>query len=507
MNQVDYRKTFPSDTKPDVTWEEIGFAEFPVVTTSLKRPPTDTIEFAEQLGIDDQGEARFRTWKVVASREFGLPRLPDLDVFIGILKLLEQHNYERRLVVCTARDICQIAGLSRGGETYSRIKAALQRFTHTGYSAKNVFRHPGSKEVILAEDWDILSDFRLLAERQDTAIEDGLPSSYVAVSAAFLNRLKNGQRKPIDLGLWRELPLGLEKPIYHYLDKNFHGGKERHEIGLTKFGKRIALMGTYKPSKLKRLYAKPLTNLTRLGFLAGFRFEESRTPDDPEKVVFLPGPRARSQRRTEPRIPTYQKAAEPRSKERLSGNSATPEPPSDQLVTYFSLKQFGVEKISATNRERATAATILEHAKGDLDTARAIIDFAIAESRKTNFNMRTIGAVLTNTYPERAIAALEATRAATEAAVRRRAEADLKQQYETWHRAEVGRRLAGLSPQERERLVTEASEELRAGKNGAMFDQWPEQRERLVDHKVRRRIGHDLPSYNEWLSQERGAAA
>lgn len=489
--------------RQDITWEEIGFAEFPIVTTSLKRPPTDTLEFAEQVGTDEVGEARFRTWKLVGSTEYGLPRLPDLDVFIGILKVLEQHHYERRLIVCTARDLCAIAGLTRGGETYSRIKAALKRFTHTGYSAKNVFRHPGSKETVLAEDWNIIADFRLLADRQDPAVEDGLPSSYLAVSAAFLNRLKHGQRKPVDLGLWRELPLGLEKPIYHYLDKNFHGGKERHEIGLTKFGKRIALMGSYKPAQLKRLYAKPLATLASLGFLSSFRFEKSRSVDDPEKIVFFPGPRARTRRKSEPRVPIYQNDPESRSDARIRANLGTQEASPDHLVSYFSLKQFGVAKASVSARERITAGTILEHAGGGIEKAQAIIDFAIQEAKKTGFNMRSIGGVLTNSYPERALAALEADRKKVSTGIERRAQADLKQQYETWYRQEVKKRHEALAPVERDRLLTEAMEELRTGPHAASSLNLSDHHLRLLaESKVRRKLGRNLPSLEDWCAPQ-----
>jgi hypothetical protein len=401
---------------------------------------------------------------------------------------------------CTARDLCAIAGLTRGGETYNRVKAALQRFTHTGYSAKNIFRHPVSKEPVLAEDWNIIADFRLLPDHQDSALEDGLPASYLAVSAAFLNRLKNGQLKPVNLGLWRELPLGLEKPIYHYLDKNFYGGKDRHEIGLNKFGNRIALMGTYKPSQLKRLYNKPLANLAKLGFLAGFRFEKSRSAEDPEKIVFFPGSRARIQRKAMPRLPMHQQTPDPRSDARISGNSATPESDVERLVAYFSLKQFAVEKTSVSARERLTARQILGDAGGDFAVARAIIDFAIQEAKKTGFNIRNIGGVLTNSYPERAIAARTAAHNNASAGVAQRTQADLKHRYETWHRQEVKKRYESLEPEERDRLLTQAQNDLRTDRHSATFLGLPEHyRLLMAESKVRRRLGRDLPSFDEWV--------
>src|SRR5580765_4880838 len=106
------------EERADITWEEIGFAEFPIVTTSLKRPPFNTLQFIEAIGKGVAGEPLHRTWKMVSSSEYGLPRLPDLDVFVAILRGLERHGYEKKLIPCTAREICADVGLTPGGETY-----------------------------------------------------------------------------------------------------------------------------------------------------------------------------------------------------------------------------------------------------------------------------------------------------------------------------------------------------------------------------------------------------
>ena len=90
------------------------------------------------------------------------------------------------------------------------------------------------------------------------------------VGNRFLEKLRNGQLKTVDLALWRELPLGLEKPLYHFLDKNFYQ-KSRYEIGLCKLAKRIALTGKYDNAQRRRKIEKPLRNLLALDFLAEFR--------------------------------------------------------------------------------------------------------------------------------------------------------------------------------------------------------------------------------------------
>lgn len=374
-------RTKKQDTNPDqelflakrsavqeTTWEEIGFAEFPIVTTSLKRPPFDTLEYIERVGTDDAGEPIHRTWQVVSSSEYGLPRLPDLDIFIAILKLLEVHNYEKKLVMCTVHQICEAVGLTPGGTTYQRIKSAFIRFQTTSYLAKNVFTDKETDTRILSEGWDIITDHRLLPDTQSKAVRDGLPPSYFAVSAPFLNRLRKGQPKPIDLGLWRELPLGLEKPIYHYVDKNFHGGKDRHEIGLNKFGKRIGVTGKYNRAQLKRLYKKPLTNLVKVGFLAEYCFEPSKNPADPEKVVLFPGPRARSKRRSTKPDPRYQKSGQRPAEGQISPHTA--------LAARFRQARYGEENANPSASQARAAKKLLAACNGNLEIAELAVDFA-----------------------------------------------------------------------------------------------------------------------------------
>jgi hypothetical protein len=192
--------------RADTTWEEIGFAEFPIVTTSLKRPPSDTLEFIEPIGKDAEGNPLHRTWKMVSSSEYGLPRLPDLDIFVAILKALERHNYEKKLIPCTAADICADVGLTPGGETYQRVKAAFLRFQTTDYVAQNVFTDPKTKNRVVSEGWSIIADHRIVTDAAKPS-SDGLPPSFFAVSSTFLNRLRQGQRKQVDLGFWRQLEL------------------------------------------------------------------------------------------------------------------------------------------------------------------------------------------------------------------------------------------------------------------------------------------------------------
>jgi len=448
---------------PETTWEEIGFAEFPIVTTALKRPAFDTFEFGERIGTNPEtGQPLERKWKMTSTEVYGLPRLPDLDVFVALLKLAERHNYERRLIITTAKEICDLSGLTPGGTTYERIRDGLRRFANTLYTAVGVFWNRGAKQPVLSEEWSIVDELRLLPDFQDPAIADGLPPSYVLLGTKFLNRLRIGQLKPLDLALWRQLPPGLAKPVFRYLDKNLHR-KDSHEIGLLKLGQRIALTGRYNRAQLRRLYHKPLTSLVDVGFLSDFRFEKTKSADDPEKVVVFPGPRARTRARTSQRPSTTQEPPNDAPRASSVRNSALPEVPPDaitEVVAYFSEVFHGVAKVDATPSELAAAQELVTRCGGSIEDAKASIDLAYKESRHWTPPASNFRAVLTNDFPERGAAHRKEQLERQERAEQERREQEAIEAARRELGAEARQRFEALSDDEREQLVNAQASKL-----------------------------------------------
>ena len=483
------------------TWSEIGFSEFPIVAASLKRPRQDTLEYLECIGHDAKGEPIHRGWQVIGSHEYGRPRLPDLDLFVAILKLLEKHNYEKRLVVCGEKQICDIVGIPRGGETYKRLRAAFLRFQTTSYVAKNIFIDPQTGDRVISEGFSIIDSHRLLPDHKKGNVTDGLPPSYLSVGAGFLNRLKNGKLKPLDLALWRELPLGLEKPLYHALDNRLWGSTTNFEIGLCKLARKIGVTGHYNRSQLQRLFKKPLLNLVNIGFLSEFRFEETRTDEEPAKVIVFPGPRARTQSNKSVGLSSPPVRAE-KPLERLSEpNTASLDVA--RVVNCFSLNQFGVEKKRASAREQQVARAILAHAGDDMDVAEFIVEYAISEAGRVNFKMQSIAAVLTNSYPERALAALEEERKREHQRDARRRQQDEFQAAESARQKDGNERWVTLDQDTRQDLIQAHYDKIKRfgkGRSGSAFT--PENFRKWAENSARKEfIDQELPEgtwYENW---------
>lgn len=443
---------------PDYTIEEIGLAEWPIVIASKKRPPVNTVEFSEKVGTDPEtGEPLERSWKMLGSEDYGLPYLPDLDLFVSILQLAHRYEYQKPIVNTTAHELCALAGITPGGTTYQRMLAGLNRFKFSGYAADRVFHKPGARTPIIGEAWSIISNFRLLPDYQDPDIRDGMPASYLHIDIRFLNRLRNGQQKPLDLVIWRQLGSGLAKPLYRYVHKNLYN-KDRYEIGTQKLVSRIGVLTAYNPAQRKRLLRPHIQRLVDCGILhRSSTFEKSQMSHDPEKVIFFPGPEARKTRRKGKRAitPTIEAKQLPESLSAPNLEAVSSAYPT--LMAHFSsLNQFQTERARTTRSEREVLRQVLDHADGDLEAAKYIISYALEKWP----GMKTIRGVLENGYPEQALGERkQREQRAKESAERRQRDEEYQRAMEA--RFEEGkRRFLELSEEAQEELMAEHKEKL-----------------------------------------------
>ena len=407
---------------PDTTWEALGFAEFPIVTTSFKKPPFSVLEFVQELGEDDDGNPIKRLWKLKSPEDPGLPRLPDLDVFIAILTLLQETSYQKRTIFCSLKDVCDIVGLKRGGTTYAKIRDGFQRFAECTYTSDQTFIDPKTKQKIDLETWEIIVESRFTQDDRGHILP-----CYFEVSKRFLRIAKDTQRKPLDLTMWRKLPMGLEKPLFHYLDKNLYQ-KGEHSIGLKKLSERIGLTRSYGPAQLRRLYRKPLETLVDLGFLERFTFEEARSRTDRQKLVVFKArkPAVAVQIPIEATQPPEQGKQAPAAK----NEPATQDQAADLVRQFHEL--ISSQRPETLDRTELARARKLLKLQGSYELARYTVDFAVRAGHKTGFDMQNFGAVLANNYPGSARTEYEAERRRREEAQRRQEQTAAEARAEAW---------------------------------------------------------------------------
>jgi len=487
-----HRQVLTPTRVSDTTREEIGFAEFPIVTAAVKRPPFNTLEFVEQVGLV-KGKPIYRTWKMVGSEEYGLPRLPDLDVFIAILRLAERHQYRKRVIMTTAKELCDIAGITPGGETYTRLKLGLNRFTTTSYVSDRVFKHPKSKQPILGEAWSIVAEFRLLPDIQDPAVADGLPPSYIMLGEKFLNRLRNGQLKSVDLALWRKLPSTLAKPLYHYLDKNLYK-KTRFEIGTRKLAERIAITGKYNPSQRRRLFEVHAQTLVKHGVLDRFKFEPatSTSTSDPEKIVIFPGPHtlAKSTRK----IVVEKSSTGTTPTEAMSKPSkGVSDEPAFEILNYYAQVLPGASVTGRANER--LARKLLDRCSGDIEKAKQVIVHFRREAALTNWeNIHSFAALFSHEekYIDKALNHEHHERRTDEAHAKQMREEKLLNEYHLHIAAELD--------QWEKDYPKDYAERLKGAKKAALssqdrrFRRWTDDTlTSFARHRVRAQLHRELP--------------
>jgi hypothetical protein len=186
--------------------------------------------------------------------------------------------------------------------------------------------------------------------------------------------------------------------------------------------------------------------------------------------------------------------------QRVNSKKATPL--EDHLAVELVARFHSLRKHS----RRAPSAKEVGQAKSllaELGQSRAhfVLDFAIAEARRTRFEMRYFGAIFQ--YLEEALARFETERArlASAAAARKETEEEERRlAYSRWRSQEVNRLRQGMAPAEMEALTKRVRSQLAERSGGRQTIGFEAFVSREVDGLIAE--AHDLPPYETWREQE-----
>ena len=220
-------------------------------------------------------------------------------------------------------------------------------------------------------------------------------------------------------------------------------------------------------SYIKRQLEEAIAELQDKGFLEKC---EIKKENDKFYVYFFPGSRAKEEfSRFRIEIEPYEDP-QPFEENKQLPSSVEAESGPQRLLKYFYKKNSGRDINEFKPKEIEQAERLLY--KYDFEKACFIVDYAIEEAKKTNFDMKSFGAVLQ--YEAEAIEKYEAMKRLKqkEDEDRRRKEEDEKLEEEARLKAEEDARkidqiLSSLSDGELEEIRKEA--EIRAKERGAVF--------------------------------------
>ena len=263
--------------------DEMNLVEFPFILLSKRNEDQKTIEFTDWTMAN--GESAKREWIVTGSDKYGLPTASDEELYIALMKVSKDTNFQSRRVPIVRYQLAKLMGWRLDGKSYERIEQGLDRLSGVRIKAKNAFWDNEKKKYVTV-NFGIIDDYYLYDEKpgkKRDVTQEELPISNFSWNEVLFNSFKAGNIKTIDAEFYFTLKSPITKRLYRFLDKKKYGGKPKFEIGIRKLASLLPLKDDY-PSHIKVLLEKAHNELTESGFLSNVDYEKAKGGE--EKIVY-----------------------------------------------------------------------------------------------------------------------------------------------------------------------------------------------------------------------------
>jgi len=263
--------------------DEMNLVEFPFTLLSKRNKNQKTIEFSDWTTAN--GEVAKREWIVTGSDKYGLPTAGDEELYIALMKVSKDINFENRRIPIVRYQIAKLMGWGLDGKSYERIEQGLDRLSGVRIKAKNAFWDNEKKKYVTV-NFGIIDDYYLYDEKpgkKSDLPQEELPISNFSWNEVLFNSFKAGNIKTVDAEFYFALKSPITKRLYRFLDKKKYGGKPKFEIGIKKLAALLPLKDDY-PSHIKSTLEKAHDELTEKGFLSSVDYEKARGGEG--KIVY-----------------------------------------------------------------------------------------------------------------------------------------------------------------------------------------------------------------------------
>jgi len=208
----------------------------------------------------------------------GLPTKSVEDVFVALLELTAQSNFESPKIKTTRHELLSIMNHSDGGKAYQRLEETLSQLVNLTVET-NAFWSP-KKETYFKSEFNIIDSTDLERREGDHNAE-----THITWGSKMFDIFQNGYLKRLDTDFYYSLSNTTTRRVFRWLDKHF-----RHyptiEVDVLRFAHKTLGFGvSYKyPSQVLQKLDKRLEELVERGFC---RWEavESQT-DSGRKFIF-----------------------------------------------------------------------------------------------------------------------------------------------------------------------------------------------------------------------------
>lgn len=271
--------------------DEMNLAEFPFAMLTHRVPEgRDTITFTDMITGKDGGSVS-REWTITGSEAYGLPVAGDEEVYVALMEVTEEYNFESPEVPITRYDLLRRMDWPRDGHSYQRLQESLNRLMGVSIVASNSFWDNDAKRYV-DEAFHILEGYRLYDEKPGR--DDSVPQSYIVWNPTLFSSFKAGNIKQLDTQIYFSLNTPLARRLFRYLDKKRYDGKATYRIKLKKLAfEKLGMSRNYYPSQIKRELKRAHDELLEKDFLRKFEYYQPRRRGSEELVVYRFAPRNR----------------------------------------------------------------------------------------------------------------------------------------------------------------------------------------------------------------------
>lgn len=241
--------------------DEMNLAELPI-TLLTDRKGVSMITREVPVRDEQNATTVLRKVTVTGSEQFGLPSAQDNLVLLGLIYLTKRsNNFTNRRIWFTRGELIRVLGWANSGQSYTRLELSLKRWANVFVLYENAWWER-RQQTYSSKGFGIIDDFEL---------HDGMGGralSSIAWNEVFFQSLEAGFVRTIDLRLLLRLRHPTSQQMYRFLGKHFH-----HSPSLTMdlriFAcEHVGINRNYKDNgKLKEKLRPALEELEQMGFL------------------------------------------------------------------------------------------------------------------------------------------------------------------------------------------------------------------------------------------------
>ena len=290
-------ETSVSNLIPDVIRAEVNFLVLPFFALWDKDVKKRT-KIEHKTVIERGGEKLEISWLVSSNPEFGHPARFDKKVYRAIEQIIGElpRPIQNPVALGSLYHLFKRMGIDKvGGSQYKQIKEALTRIKATTVVSEGAFYSKGKEEFI--EDVFGLYD-RVVFTGKKLENNEIADTNYLYLNSWYLENINGYYVKPIDWHYYNFLENPIAQRLYELLGVKFYGVVKRGGKSLSyRYSTLCSLLPVTRQkyfSRAKQVLDPAHKKLKATGFLAGYRWDDTKTKGD-WLITYFVGKRVREE--------------------------------------------------------------------------------------------------------------------------------------------------------------------------------------------------------------------